>query len=99
MPWWAGGAKKQLDTPLLLQQIPPLCLFVACPPNTYKSHPGPLPCEDCPTFSQSRPGSNSSSDCVCIHGEFKQVTNRKYRKCQEFENEEEMKMGKYMLAI
>lgn len=68
-------------------------MFQGCPKGTFKPLIGPRTCTPCPKYSTSMDGSTSPEHCVCQHGEF-QIMSDQERKCQRYENEELVRLGK-----
>lgn len=68
-------------------------MFQGCPKGTFKPLIGPRTCTPCPEYSTSMDGSTSPEHCVCQHGEF-QIMSDQERKCQRYENEELVRLGK-----
>lgn len=71
-------------------------MFQGCPKGTFKPLIGPRTCTPCPEYSTSMDGSTSPEHCVCQHGEF-QIMSDQERKCQRYENEELVRLGKWTL--
>lgn len=71
-------------------------MFSGCPRGTFKPLIGPMMCSPCPEYSTSMDGSTSLEHCVCQHGKF-QIMSDQERKCQRYENEELVRLGKEII--